>query len=222
MSCCFGNIVDVFLGYLSIFIEKHVDVAHQNLPNAYNNERTATNRTAERLPRVATEQFIEGESDTESNDDEVRVNKKLKSDTLAAAELLSIWDKSGSHQPMSKPNSPEPNGTISGPGRVERRARSMDHALYSSSLNSKCVESMHKSQTEQFGAVTYQINYQEPQGATVSGPACAKQAEAYPPSFVTPRYRPTMLSEEIRPIITVHHTPQSVTRTLPMSTSELA
>ena len=51
MSCCFGNIVDVFLGYLSIFIEKHVDVAHTNLPNAYNNERTATNRTAERLPR---------------------------------------------------------------------------------------------------------------------------------------------------------------------------
>ena len=36
ISCCSGNIGDVFLGYLSIFIEKHVNVAHQNLPNAYN------------------------------------------------------------------------------------------------------------------------------------------------------------------------------------------
>ena len=50
VPCCSGNIGDVFLGYLSIFIEKHV--AHQNLPNAYNNERTATSRTTERLPRV--------------------------------------------------------------------------------------------------------------------------------------------------------------------------
>ena len=158
-------------------------------------------------------------SDTQSSDDEVRVSKKLKSDTLAAAALLSMWDKSGSNQPMSKPNSPQPNGTISGPGmvpfddRVERRAHSPTQP-YSSPLNSKCVEAMHKSQTEQVGAV--------PQGAAVSGPSCAEQAEVYPPSFVTPSYRPTMLSEEIRPIITGHHTPQSVTRTLPMSTSELA
>ena len=73
---------------------------------------------------------------------------------------------------------------------------------------------MHKSQTEQFGAV--------PQGAAVSGTSCAEQAEVYPPSFVTPSYRTTMLSEEIGPIITGHNTPRSVTRTLPMSTSELA
>ena len=51
IPCCSGNIGDVFLGYLSIFIEKQVNVAHQNLPNAYN-ERTATSRTTERLPRV--------------------------------------------------------------------------------------------------------------------------------------------------------------------------
>ena len=97
-------------------------------------------------------------SDTQSSDDEVRGSTLLKSKSLAAAALLSMWDKSGSNQPMSKPNSPQPNRTISSPGmvpfddRVERRARSMD-----------------QSQTEQVGAV--------PQGAAVSGPSCAEQAE---------------------------------------------
>ena len=45
IPCCSGSIGAVVLGYLLIFIEKHVNVAHQNLPNAYNNERTATSRT---------------------------------------------------------------------------------------------------------------------------------------------------------------------------------
>ena len=49
---CSANIAEVFLRYLSLSVDKHVNGSHQNLPNAYNNERTPTSRTKERLPRI--------------------------------------------------------------------------------------------------------------------------------------------------------------------------
>ena len=49
IPCCSGNTGDVFLGLLSMFIEKHVNVAHQRLP-ATEGYRTAT--------EFATGQFI--------------------------------------------------------------------------------------------------------------------------------------------------------------------